>query len=213
MGPHQRNATDRIWRQRLERADYAVDRARRQYQAVEPENRLVARQLERDWEAALSARQRLGEDYDRFTIARPRTLTQAERDQIRALARDIPAIWHASSTTDAERKQLIRYLVEQVRLEVFGDSERVHIQITWAGGHRTDGAVVRPVATLQQLSYFPRLAARVRELAADGQSAAQIARRLNDEGFRPPKRRERFGAQGVRDIMQRWGCASEHPAL
>jgi DNA invertase Pin-like site-specific DNA recombinase len=209
---HQRDATDRIWRQRLERADYAVDRARRQYQTVEPENRLVARQLERDWEAALSARQRLGEDYDRFTITRPRTLTQAERDQIRALARDIPAIWNASSTTDAERKQLIRYLVEQVRLEVFGDSERVHIQITWAGGHRTDGEVVRPVATLQQLSYFPRLAARVRELAADGQTAAQIARRLNDEGFRPPKRRERFGTQGVRDIMQRWGCASEHPA-
>jgi DNA invertase Pin-like site-specific DNA recombinase len=209
----QRDATDRIWRQRLERADYAVDRARRQYQLAEPENRLVARQLERDWEAALAARQRLGEDHDRFTASRPRTLTAGEREQIRALAHDIPAIWNAPSTTDADRKQLIRYLVEQVRIEVLGDTERVHVQITWAGGHRTDGELVRPVATLQQLSYYPRLASRVRELAAGGYTAGQIAGRLNDEGLRPPKRRERFGAQGVRVIMQRLGCASrpEHP--
>ena len=56
-----------------------ADRARRQYQLAEPENRLVARQLEKDWEAALAERQRLGEEYDRFTAARPRTLTAAER--------------------------------------------------------------------------------------------------------------------------------------
>jgi hypothetical protein len=204
----QRDETDRIWRQRLERADYAVDRARRQYQLAEPENRLVVRQLERDWEAALAARQQLGEDYDRFTATRPRTLTPAEREQIRALAHDIPAIWNAPSTTDAERKQLIRYLVEQVRLEVLGNSERVHVQITWTGGYRTDGELVRPVATLQQLSYYPRLTSRVRELATRGLTARQIARRLNDEGFRPPKRRERFGEQGVRVIMQQLGCAS-----
>ena len=76
----QREQVDRIWRQRLERADFAADRARRQYQLAEPENRLVVRQLEKDWEAALAERQRLGEDYDRFTAARPRTLTAAERD-------------------------------------------------------------------------------------------------------------------------------------
>ena len=76
----QRAQVDRIWRQRLERADFAADRARRQYQLAEPENRLVVRQLEKDWEAALAERQRLGEEYDRFTAARPRTLTAAERE-------------------------------------------------------------------------------------------------------------------------------------
>jgi DNA invertase Pin-like site-specific DNA recombinase len=75
----QRAQVDRIWRQRLERAGFTADRARRQYQLVEPENRLVARQLERDWEAALAERQQLAEEYDRFTAARPRTLTAAER--------------------------------------------------------------------------------------------------------------------------------------
>ena len=72
----QREQVDRIWRQRLERAEFAADRARRQYQLAEPENRLVVRQLEKDWEAALAERQRLGEEYDRFTAARPRTLTR-----------------------------------------------------------------------------------------------------------------------------------------
>ena len=71
-----RAQVDQIWRQRLERADFAADRARRQYQLTEPENRLVARQLEKKWEAALAERQRLGEEYDRFTATRPRTLTR-----------------------------------------------------------------------------------------------------------------------------------------
>src|SRR6266568_194075 len=104
----QRAATDRIWRQRLERADYAADRARRQYQLAEPENRLVVRQLEKDWNDALAGRQRLGEDYDRHLAARPRALTAAEREQIRALAADLPAVWHAATTTDADRKQRLR---------------------------------------------------------------------------------------------------------
>jgi hypothetical protein len=65
----------KIWRQRLERADFAADRARRQYQLTKPENRLVARQLEKEWEAALAERQRLGEEYDRFTASRSRALT------------------------------------------------------------------------------------------------------------------------------------------
>src|SRR5206468_3073165 len=123
-----RAEVDRIWRQRLERADFACDRARRQYQLAEPENRLVARQLEKDWEAALAERQRLGEEYDRFTAARPRTLTDAEREQIRALAADIPAIWNAPTTTDADRKQLIRHLIQQVRITVLGTSEKVDVE-------------------------------------------------------------------------------------
>jgi hypothetical protein len=181
-----RAQVDRIWRQRLERAEHAADRARRQYQLAEPENRLVARQLEKDWETALAERERLGEEYDRFAASRPRILTPAERDQIRALATGIPAIWHAPTTTSADRKQLIRHLVEQVRVEVLGTSEKVSTQVVWAGGHTTAAQISRPVACLTQLSYYPQLAGRARDLADAGLTAAQIASRLNTEGFRPP---------------------------
>jgi DNA invertase Pin-like site-specific DNA recombinase len=201
----QRAQVDRIWRQRLERAEFAADRARRQYQLAEPENRLVARQLEKDWEAALAERQRLGEEYDRFTAARPRTLTAAEREQIRALAADLPAVWDAPTTSDADRKQLIRHLVGQVRITVLGSSEKVDVEIVWAGGHRTPAQITRPVACLTQLSYYPQLAARARELASSGCTTAQIAGRLNAEGFRPPKRSPVFTPNAVTDLLRALG--------
>jgi DNA invertase Pin-like site-specific DNA recombinase len=201
----QREQVDRIWRQRLERADFAAGRASRQYQLAEPENRLVVRQLEKDWEAALAERQQLGEEYDRFAAARPRTLTAAEREQIRALAADLPAVWNAPTTTDADRKQLIRHLIEQVRITVLGTSEKVDVEITWAGGHRTYAQITRPVACLTQLSYYPQLAARARELADSGCTIAQIAGQLNAEGFRPPKRSPVFTSNAVSDLLRALG--------
>jgi hypothetical protein len=78
--PARRAEVDGIWRQRLERADFACDRARRQYQLTEPENRLVARQLEREWEAALAERAHLGEEYKRHQRARPAVARRAGRD-------------------------------------------------------------------------------------------------------------------------------------
>jgi DNA invertase Pin-like site-specific DNA recombinase len=205
-----RAQVDRIWRQRLERADFAAGRARRQYQLAEPENRLVVRQLEQDWEAALAGRQRLGEEYDRVTASRPRTVTAAEREQIRALATDIPAIWHAPTTTDADRKQLIRHLVEQVRITVAGISEKVDVEVVWAGGHRTTGQITRPVACLAQLSCYPQLATRARELAGSGCTTAQIAGRLNAEGFRPPKRIQAFTPNAVGDLLQALDIRRSH---
>ena len=196
-----RSETDRIWRQRLERADYAADRARRQYQLAEPENRLVARQLEKDWNDALAGRQRLGEEYDRHLASRPRALTAAEREQVRALAADLPAVWHAATTTDADRKQLLRHLIENVTVTVIGDSELVDVEVTWAGGHRTTGRIARPVAALAQLSYSPQLRQRAVELLAAGCTAAQIADNLNAEGLRPPKRAAAFTRNSAHDLL------------
>lgn len=93
-------------------------------------------------------------------------------------------------------------------MTVVGTSERVTVQITWAGGHHSHGEVIRPVGRLDQLSYFPQPAARARELARAGHTAAAIAKILNAEGFRPPKRRDHFGPQAVRQLLQELGCVS-----
>ena len=188
----ERAMLDKLWRQRIERARYAADRARRQYQLAEPENRLVARQLETDWEAALAEPDRLEADYQRFTEELPKTLTAAERAAIQALASDLPRVWDAPSTTQADRKELLRILIEKITVAVAGSSELVDVTITWAGGHQTTGQAVRPVARLDQLSYYPALLARVTELAEAGRTNRQIAGILNAEGFRPPKRTSRF---------------------
>ncbi|MGH3123630.1 MAG: recombinase family protein [Streptosporangiaceae bacterium] len=201
----ERAMLDKLWRQRLERARYAADRARRQYQLAEPENRLVVRQLEADWEAALAEADRLEADYQRFTEELPKTLTAAERAAIQALARDLPAVWDAPSTTQADRKELLRILIEDITVNVAGDSELADVTITWAGGHQTSGQAVRPVARLDQLSYYPALLARVTGLAAVGRNNRQIADVLNAEGFRPPKRTTRFTGQQVRTLINQRG--------
>ncbi len=87
------------WKQRLERAEYEADRARRQYDAVDPENRLVARELERQWEQKLAERRRLMEDYDRFQAEQPRRLSASDRERITALAADLPGLWRSPTTT------------------------------------------------------------------------------------------------------------------
>jgi hypothetical protein len=196
---------DLLWRQRRERAGFGVDRARRQYQLAEPENRLVVRQLERDWETALADADRLDRDYQRFCDTHPVTLSAADRDAITALANDLPTLWAAETTTDADRKELLRTLIEKITIAVVGDSELVDVTIVWAGGHETTGQAVRPVARLEQLSYYSRLIERIRELASAGHTARQIADVLNTEGLRPPKRTDRFGRDQIRTILHQRG--------
>lgn len=118
----ERHHLHRHWQQRLERAQYQVERAARQYQAVEPEHRLVARTLERQWEEALAAEAALQADYARFQAEQPTVLTADERAAIRQLATAIPALWQAPTTTTADRQAIVRQRVERVVITVHGES-------------------------------------------------------------------------------------------
>jgi hypothetical protein len=200
-----RAEVDRIWRQRVERADFACDRARRQYQLAEPENRLVARQLEREWEAALAERAHLGEEYERYQQQRPARLSAAELAAIRALPSDIPALWAAPTTTVADRKRLLRAVVESVQVTADGATERVHATVTWAGGQQTHADLRRPVARTGQLSYYPALTEQIKALAGQGLGSAAIARQLAAEGFRTPRLHERFHDGEIQQLIRRLG--------
>jgi hypothetical protein len=200
------------WQQELERGRYQADRARRQYEAVEPENRLVARELESRWEEALLHLRRLEEEYARFQRELPAALTRAEREAIRALAHDIPEIWDAATTTPADRQVVIRHLIDRVRVQIRGRSEEVAVAIHWKGGFITQHALVRPVRRYCQLEGYRGLQRRLKELREAGQSAPAIAARLNDEGFRTPKGML-YTAQGVRTLLSRQGMSRSRAAL
>src|SRR5437762_877013 len=101
----QRAELTRQWHLRRERAAIAVDRAARQYQVCEPENRLVARELERRWEEALKAQRQLGDEYDRWQRAAAAKLSDTAVSSIRALAADLPAVWSAATTAPADRQR------------------------------------------------------------------------------------------------------------
>jgi len=82
----------------------------------------VARQLAREWEQKLAAQQKVEEDYRRFAAEKPRLLSEEERESIRRLAKDIPALWSAQSTSNAERKEIMRQVIERVVVEAEGKS-------------------------------------------------------------------------------------------
>jgi Recombinase zinc beta ribbon domain len=122
------------WHPRLERVRYDAERACRQYNAVEPETRLVARTLERPWEAALAAEATVQAEYARFLAQQPVPLSGQEREAIRRLAADIPALWHAPTTTAADHQAMIRQLVERIVVTLDGATAQVALPLYWAGG-------------------------------------------------------------------------------
>jgi len=196
------------WEKQLERSHYEVERAYRQYNAVEPENRLVVRNLEKNWEEALACEEKLKREYARFLEEQPAILTEAERKAIQQLASDVPGLWSASTTTSKERQEIVRLLIERVIVLVEGNTEKVYVEIHWWGGHKTNTHLVRPVAKLEQLSYYSQLLERVKTLSEENMGLVDIAKALNQEGFRPAKRREQFNASMVSSLLIRAGVKS-----
>lgn len=203
---------DGHWQSRLERARYHVDRARRQYNAVEPENRLVARTLEQAWEDELRGLQQLEQEYRRFQQNQPGLLTAVESEQIRQLATDLPALWLAAQTTDEDRKQILRQVIERVIVTVEDGTEWVELRVHWAGGQQTYSRIRRPVAGTLQLSRWPELKRRLQELKSADLSAQEIADELHHQGFKPAKG-ARITAQVVRIWLSRFGLSSKRKPL
>jgi DNA invertase Pin-like site-specific DNA recombinase len=199
----ERQRLDEHWRHRLERARYQAQRAERQYQVVEPENRLVARTLEQQWEAALQEARQLEEDYTRFQCQQPAALSERDVSQIRALAQDLPALWHAATTTAADHQQVIRFLVERVVVAPVGERDHVRVTVRWVGGQTSAYEIVRPVHSYERTAGFDCLLARIQELHKQGLGFPEIADRRNAEGFRPIKGAPRFNKQIVWRILRR----------
>ena len=191
------------WRQRLERAGFQKDRAARQYHAVEPENRLVARELEQRWEQAILEERTLQEEYSGFERRQPADLSAAERNPVGHFAQDIPALWKAPQTTHQDRQSIVRHLVEQVNVRPQERSEILDVTIRFAGGFASQHELRRPVARYEQMHNYPFLLNRVHDLRQLKLTARRIAGTLNAEAWRPPKRRATFNAAMVRSLILR----------
>ena len=171
---------DQQWQRRLERVRYEAELARRRLFAVEPENRLVARSLERDWNEKLAEIERLEREY--LTLPKPHALEldPQERQRILALAQDLPTIWQASTTSHAERKQLLRFLIQDVTLT--RQEATIHIGIRWQTEALTELAIPRP-QRIYEIQRTPSDAVdRIRQLAPT-HTDHQIAARLHQEKF------------------------------
>jgi len=192
MIQQQRQKLDEHWQQRLTRSKYEVEQARRQYASVEPEHRLVARELERRWEESLRCDEQLRAEYDRFVREQPIELSASEREEITALSLDLPSLWHAESTTNEDRQAIARLLLEKIVVNIEGETDRVNVDISWSGGFQSCHTLYRPVQTYKQLSRYDELIQRLETLRVEGRTLGEMATIINGEGFHPPKRAAQF---------------------
>ncbi len=180
---HERAARRHQWELQLEQARYEARLAQRRYEAVDPDRRLVAAELERRWEEALARVAQLEQAFARAERETAIVLTDEERAALDTLAQDLPAIWHAETTTDRERKQLLRFAIAAVDLDGRTHPGQVEIQIHWHSGTITTLQADRPRPGDGSLKTPAEALALIRELAPR-LSYAEIARRLNAQGWR-----------------------------
>jgi DNA invertase Pin-like site-specific DNA recombinase len=179
----ERQALDRQWQLKRERARYAVRLAERQYDACDPDNRLVARALETRWDEALQALETLEREYAAARRTELAPLTDAERQAVRQLADDLPAVWEAPTTTAADRKRLLRVAIQAVTVTARPTKPRsAAVTILWSGGAATQHTVTcRP--TGWHCTTAAAVVAQLRDLA-QRLPDYQIAARLNAAGVR-----------------------------
>ena len=198
-----RAEAEQQWQHRLARVDYETKLTHRQYAAVDPENRLVARELEHRWEEKLREQEQLRLEYRRFTERQPTELSADEVQQIEALSGNVAALWNTKTTRPEDRQVIARTLLERIIVTVEEDSENVDVEVRFAGGFVSRVAHRRPVQSYQQLSNYSALVARIEQLQQEGKTLVQTADILNEEGFRPTKRTVRFTRNIVCQLMRR----------
>jgi excisionase family DNA binding protein len=201
---------ERVQREKLvEQARYEAERARRQFDRVEPENRLVARTLERAWEQSLSELTQREADVARFLTNRPDPLNADELAWLERAGADLQAIWNAPTTTHRDRKQLLRCLINEV--VVTTDRERVAAELTiiWVGG-----AVTHLTSRLNRVGHHRRVApAKVLDLVrklGPHYSNEQIAFILNAKRLRTGQGNS-FTPRRVAPLRSRLGIPSPTP--
>lgn len=174
-------AQRRHWEQKLERARYEVDLARRQYEAVDPANRLVAHELEKRFEESLRALEAMKAETEAHVSQLDAPLCREDEAQLIGYAQDLPALWNAPTTRQQDRKRLVRCLIRHVVLTATEEGERLKAEIHWSGGEVTK--LEFPRVTRARTATTSEVIELVRDLAQEF-SDGQIARILQRRGIR-----------------------------
>jgi DNA invertase Pin-like site-specific DNA recombinase len=171
------------WEERVKRAGYAAQLAQRQYSTVDPENRLVASELERRWEAALRELAETEEACTRQAKSlRPTPLPAALREQFRHISQTLPDLWATDQITQVQRKSLLRTLIQQV-IVWWETANILEVRIVWISGHYSQLQVTVPIHRAEDIPNYDHLLSRIHTLWEAGLKDEEIASQLTQEGF------------------------------
>ncbi len=171
---------DRLRSQQVERARYETELARRRYLQVDPDNRLVADELEADWNRKLRTQREAEAEYEREREADRVILNKEEHARILELATDIPRLWNDPKTPARERKRMVRLLLEDVTLR---KEEAIAVKVRFRGGALRTFTLPRPIPAWQRRQTHPQVIAEIDRLL-DNYTDVQIAAKLNAAGHR-----------------------------
>jgi hypothetical protein len=175
-------------RQQIERLRYQARLAERQYNQADPDNRLVAAELERRWETALrdlkDAEERFRHEQEQPRA--PEGLSPEERDAFLRAGKTIPELWREDRLTPQQKKAFLRSLIDKVVVHRSAP-DTLYVRIVWRGGDTTATALPVTVGSLARLSSAAAMEKEILELAHQGQSDEEIAALLTRRGYRSPK--------------------------
>jgi len=176
------------YRDQITRTTYEAHLARRRYEAVDPDNRLVAASLERGWEEKLLALRQAEEEAERFQH-RPvfPTLPVELRQQLEQIGPALPALWVSGKISNEHKKRLLRSLISRVIATRLA-ADRIEIKIVWISGHFSVAQVIPPIHRQADASKYEQLVARLDELTRQGLTDPEIAEQLTAEGFHTARR-------------------------
>jgi DNA invertase Pin-like site-specific DNA recombinase len=197
------------WQLQVERARYEAERAERQFKAVEPENRLVARGLETEWEKRLRDLASAEAELARREQQRPHTLTLEQRETIATLGNDLARVWSATTTTDRDRKELLNTLIEEVIITVDRTEHKAHLTLRWRGGQVNEVDVNLRRCKQAHNRTDEDTIDLLRRLARHYNDAT-IAGVLNRQGRRTSTGL-RFNANRVNNLRQHWNIPRAQP--
>jgi DNA invertase Pin-like site-specific DNA recombinase len=197
------------WRHAVERTRYEAQRVERRYNAVDPENRLVASGLEVEWERCLQALEKAKADLARREQEAPHPLGTEDRRRLMALGADLPLVWHATTTTVRDRKELLRTLLEEVIITVRRSDACAHLTLRWRGGALTELDLALPRSRPAPVRTTEDTIALVRRLAAhypDGVIAGILNRQERRTAYG-----HRVAAQHVGNLRRHWNIPRFEP--
>jgi DNA invertase Pin-like site-specific DNA recombinase len=178
---------DLAYRQQIQRLKYRATLAQRQFDQVDPDNRLVAAELEKRWEQALCDLKQAEETYQQYQQCPQVPLLPPEmQEQFRAISHHLPELWQTSVLSNVQKKAFLRCLIEKVIIHRSA-RDQVTTRIVWKGGAITAQKIPITVGTFTDLSFAKEMEQEILALAKQGIPDEEIATRLTDSGYRSPR--------------------------
>jgi DNA invertase Pin-like site-specific DNA recombinase len=197
-------------------ASYEVHLAEKRYLSVDPDNRLVAAELEKGWEVALRSLSEAREAAERFEREhhdhRRSALDPVLREQLADFGKHLPEVWHSGKISVEHKKELLRSLISRVILSRL-ERENIEARIVWMSGAVSTLSVRTPIRRARDLRDYEVVVGEILALNAAGYPDSKIARRLTEEGFHSARGEEGVPTRFVTEVRRQHGQGSVSKAL